>query len=158
MTFFTADYCDEHHTKIQVLGPGYHSYGGASRCEGRIVTVKLNKHNGDLIKLLRDVDGSGQVVVVDVDAQYYAVVGEKLMTFAKQNNYRGIVINGYVRDTAQIKDIDVALFALGTCPRKYMEATTGSVNVPVSFSGVDFVPGYYLYADVDGVIVTPQPF
>ncbi len=158
MVFFTADFCDEHHHKLQVLGPGFQSYGGIQRCEGQIVTVKLNKHNGDLIKLLRDVDGTGKVVVVDVAAEYYAVVGEKLMTFAKQNNYNGIVINGYVRDTAQIKDIEVALFALGTCPRKYMEVVAGAVNVPVSFAGVNFVPGDYLYADVDGIVVTKQPF
>lgn len=158
MTFFTADYCDEYHEKVQVLGPGYKNYGGATRCEGRIVTVKLNKHNGDLIKLLRDVDGTGKIVVVDVAAEYYAVVGEKLMNFAKKNNYKGIVIHGYVRDTAQIKDIDVALFALGTCPRKCMETIPGTLNESLSFSGVDFVPGDYLYADVDGIIVTQQPF
>jgi regulator of ribonuclease activity A len=103
------------------------------------------------------VDGRGKVVVVDVAAEYYAVVGEKLMNFAKQNNYNGIIINGYVRDTAQIKDIEVALYALGTCPRKYMEPVAGALNVPVSFSGVHFVPGDYLYADVDGVITTKQP-
>ncbi len=158
MVFFTADYCDEHHEKVQVLGAGFKNYGGINRCDGRIVTVKLNHHNGDLIKLLRDVDGTGKVVVVDVSAEYYAVVGEKLMNFAKQSNYNGIIINGYVRDTAQIFNIEVALFALGTCPRKYMEPIAGAVNVPVSFAGVDFVPGDYLYADVDGIIVTKNPF
>ena len=158
MTFFTADYCDEHHEKIQVLGPGFQNYGGVTHCEGQIVTIQLNKHNGDLIRLLRDVDGTGKVVVVDVAAEYYAVVGEKLMNFAQQNNYNGIVINGYVRDTAQIKDIKVALYALGTCPRKYMVPMDGAVNVPISFAGVHFVPGDYLYADVDGIIVSKQHF
>ena len=157
MTFFTADYCDEHHEKIQVLGPGFQNYGGIAHCEGQIVTVLLNKHNGDLIKLLRDVDGTGKVVVVDVAAEYYAVVGEKLMNFAQQNNYNGIIINGYVRDTVQIKDIKVALYAIGTCPRKYMVPMDGALNVPVSFAGVHFVSGDYLYADGDGIILTKQP-
>jgi len=157
MTFFTADYCDEHHEKIQVLGPGFQNYGGIAHCEGQIVTVLLNKHNGDLIKLLRDVNGTGKVVVVDVSAEYYAVVGEKLMNFAQQNNYSGIIINGYVRDTAQINDIKVALYAIGTCPRKYMVPMDGALNVPVSFAGVHFVPGDYLYADGDGIILTKQP-
>ena len=53
-------------------------------------------------------------VVVDVDAAYYAVVGENLMKFARQNNYAGIVVNGYIRDTFQIRDIPVALYALGS--------------------------------------------
>lgn len=157
MTFFTADFCDEHHDKVHVLGPGFKNYGGTHRCEGEVVTVQLDKHNGDLIKLLRDHDGTGKVVVVDVAAEYFAVVGENLMKFAEQNNYRGIVVNGYVRDTAQIRDIEVALFALGTCPRKQMTPSVGAVNVPVSFGGLDFTPGDYLYADADGIIVTKLP-
>ena len=55
----------------------------------------------------------------------FAVVGENLMKFAHQNNYAGIVINGYVRDTFQITDIPVALYALDTCPRKYIPVTSG---------------------------------
>ncbi|MDP6969369.1 MAG: ribonuclease E activity regulator RraA [Gammaproteobacteria bacterium] len=156
MTFFTADFCDEYSDKVQVLAGGYSNYGGAQKCEGEIVTVALDKYNGELISLLRDKDGTGKVVVVDVQQEYYAVVGENLMQFAQQNNYAGIVVNGYVRDTAQIKDIPVALYALGTCPRKYIPTTAGDKQVPVAFGGVHFKPGDYLYADCDGVIVSAK--
>ncbi|MGL1957460.1 MAG: ribonuclease E activity regulator RraA [Colwellia sp.] len=154
MTFFTADICDEHSDKVSVLGTGYKNYGGAAKCQGEIVTIKLDKNNSDLIKLLRDEDGTGKVVVVDVDQEYYAVVGENLMKFADKNNYSGIVINGYIRDTFQITDIPVALFALDTCPRKYIPVTSGERSVNLSFGGVEFNQGDYLYADTDGIIVT----
>lgn len=156
MTIFTADLCDEYSEKVQVLAAGYQNYGGVDNCQGEIITIKLDKNNADLIKLLRDEDGSGKVVVVDVDQAYYAVVGENLMKFAHQNNYAGIVINGYVRDTFQITDIPVALFALGTCPRKSIPVTSGERNIRLSFGGVSFEQGDYLYADTDGVIVTPE--
>ena len=156
MSIFTADLCDEHSEKVFVLDAGYKNYGGAERCQGQIVTIKLDKNNADLIKLLRDEDGTGKVVVVDVDREYYAVVGENLMKFAHQNNYAGIIINGYIRDTFQIKDIPVALFALDTCPRKYIPVTAGEREVKLSFGGVDFTHGDYLYADTDGIIVTAQ--
>ena len=65
------------------------------------------------------------MVVVDVDREFFAVVGENLMKFAHKNNYAGIVINGFVRDTFQITDIPVALYALGTCPRKSIPVTRG---------------------------------
>lgn len=156
MSFFTADICDEHSEKVFVLGPDYQQYGGAEKCQGEIVTVKLDKHNGELIKLLRDEDGTGKVVVVDVNREYYAVVGENLMKFAHQNNYAGIVVNGYIRDTAQIKDIPVALYALGTCPRKYIPATEGQRDVKVTFDNIEFSSGDYLYGDTDGVIVTAE--
>lgn len=156
MTFFTADICDEHSEKVAVLGPGYSNFGGASHCQGEIVTIKLDKNNSDLIGLLRDEDGAGKVVVVDVDQEYFAVVGENLMKFAQQNSYSGIVINGYIRDTFQIKDIPVALFALGTCSRKSIPVTSGERGIALSFGGVEFKQGDYLYADTDGVIVTAE--
>jgi regulator of ribonuclease activity A len=154
MTVFTADLCDEYSDKVQVLDAGYANYGGADSCQGEIITIKLNKNNSDLIKLLRDEDGTGKVVVVDVDAEYFAVVGENLMKFAHQNNYAGIVINGYVRDTFQITDIPVALYALGTCPKKSIPVTAGERAIKLTFSGIEFNQGDYLYADTDGVIVT----
>ncbi len=154
MAVFVADLCDEHSDKVTVLEAGYRNYGGASTCEGEIVTIKLDRNNADLIKILRDEDGTGKVVVVDVDSEYYAVVGENLMKFAHSNNYAGILVNGYVRDTLQIRDIPVALFALDTCPRKYIPVTKGERDVGLSFGGVEFNPGDYLYADCDGIAVT----
>ena len=43
MDFFTADICDEHEEQVSLLGPGYKNYGGAEKCEGEIVTIKLNR-------------------------------------------------------------------------------------------------------------------
>jgi regulator of ribonuclease activity A len=156
MAFYTADICDAHPELVSVLGPGYRNYGGAGSCQGEIVTVKLDRNNADLVALLRDEDGSGKVVVVDVDGDYFAVVGENLMNFAHRNHYAGIIVNGYVRDTAQIRDVPVALFALGTCPRKYIPVTRGEKYTPLRFGDVQFNNGDYLYADSDGVITVPE--
>ena len=154
MTVYTADLCDDHPDKTAVLGPGYQNYGGAPRCEGTIVTLRLDRNNSDLITLLRDEDGTGKVVVVDVDQAYYAVVGENLMKFAAASGYTGIIVNGYIRDTEQIKDIPVALFALGTCSRKSIPVTSGERGIDLSFGGVMFHEGGYVYADGDGVITS----
>ncbi len=156
MPNFTADICDEHFDKVSVLGAGYSNYGGSNLCQGEVVCLKLDRNNFDLIKLLRDEDGSGKVVVVDVAQEYYAVVGENLMKFANKNNYAGIIVNGYIRDTFQIKDIPVVLYALGTCPRKYIPVTAGELGVPLAFGGIEVKNGDYLYADTDGVIVSAE--
>ena len=157
MEFFTADFCDEHPEIVEVLSHDFKNYGGSEKCRGEVITIKLDKNNTELIKLLRDEDGTDKVVVVDVDADFFAVVGENLMKFAQQNNYSGIVVNGYIRDTFQIKDIPVALYALGTCPKKYIPVTEGVRDIPLSFGGVNFKNGDYLYADTDGVMVTHEP-
>lgn len=157
MADFTADFCDTYPDKVAVLGPGYSNYGGAPLCQGEVVTIRLDRNNSDLITLLRDENGQGKVVVVDSDQAYYAIVGEKLMQFAQKNGYAGIILNGYIRDTFQIKDIPVALYALGTCSRKYIPVTQGTRDIPLSFGGAEFRPGDYVYTDTDGVIVTAEP-
>ena len=156
MGFFTADICDEHYDEVSVLSAAYSNYGGSTKCQGQIVTIKLHNNNADLIALLRDEDGSGKIVVVDVDQAYFAVVGENLMKFAHENKYAGIIINGYIRDSAQIQDIPVALYALGKCPRKSIPVTQAERGISLSFGGVDFNSGDYLYADSDGVIVSAE--
>lgn len=158
MADFTADFCDTHPDKTTVLGPGYSNYGGAAMCQGTVVTIQLDRNNSDLITLLRDEDGHGKVVVVDAEQAYYAIVGEKLMQFAQKSGFAGIIVNGFIRDTYQIKDIPVALYALGTCPRKFIPVTKGKRDIPLSFGGAEFRPGDYVYTDTDGVIVTAQAF
>ena len=154
MADFTADFCDNHPDKVSVLGPGYSNFGGAQMCRGEVVTLQLDRNNNDLITLLRDEPGQGKVVVVDSAQEYYAIVGENLMKFAAENGYAGIVVNGYIRDTEQIKDIPLVLYALGTCPRKSIPVTAGKRDIPLAFGGATFHPGDYVYADTDGVIVT----
>ncbi len=156
MNFFTADLCDKYDDKVQVLGPNFHSYGGIDKFSGKVATCKLKDNNKELIKLLKT-KGDGRVCVVDVNAKYVAVVGDKLMAFAKENNWSGIIVNGYVRDIATTKNIDVGLIALGTCPKKAPIQNSGKSGIDLNFSGVKFVENDYLYADVDGIITAKQP-
>ena len=153
MKFYTADLCDKYHETIHVLEPIMKSYGGAKRMMGKIVTVQLPGSNKTLIELLKS-DGDGQIAVVDVSGLYTAVVGDNLMKFAYENNWAGILINGYVRDTKNTKEIDVGLFALGTYPKKTMVAQDGTLHQTLSFGGVTFHEGDYLYADRDGIIIS----
>jgi regulator of ribonuclease activity A len=50
-----------------------------------------------------------------------------------------------------------AVKALGTNPRKSAKAGAGEVDITVSFGGVDFIPGHYLYSDADGILVSAEP-
>ena len=157
MEFETADLCDDNQDKkLQVLSSDYKNYGGLKKCFGQIVTIKLDKSNWRLLELLRDEDGDGKIVVVDNAKFFYGVVGDKLMAFAKKNNWQGIILNGYVRDIAYTKDIDVALYAYGTCPLRNFEKTDSSQGVQLSFGGVTFNDGDYIYADCDGVVVSKE--
>ena len=154
MDFKTADLCDKYKENLQVLQTPLQSYGGVQCFNGEIVTIKLNNNNHDLVKMLRDEQGDGKVVVVDVAQAFYAVVGDNLMGFAYKNGWAGIVINGFVRDTKITQTIPVGLMAIGTAPRKSFENNSAQRDIELNFGGVSFKNGDYLYADEDGVIVS----
>jgi regulator of ribonuclease activity A len=158
MKLYTADICDQYGDDIQVLEPIFKCYGGAKKCSGAITTIELYEDNGDLVKLLRDEQGEGKICVVNVVGDYCAVVGENLMKFAHKNGWGGIVINGYVRDTEMTEQIPVGLFALGTYPYKSRKTAEAKRAIELSFAGVVFKEGNYLYADRDGIIISDKNF
>lgn len=155
MSIQTADLCDDNRDKkIQVLSAKFKNYGGLKKFSGQIVTVKLDKSNWLLLEMLRDENGEGKIVVVDNSQEFFGVVGDKLMAFAKNNNWAAIILNGYVRDTDETKNIDVGLFAIGTCPLRNFEKTDSARGIELNFEGVTFNDGDYIYADNDGIIIT----
>jgi regulator of ribonuclease activity A len=157
MQYETADLCDDNKDKdIQVLCSEFKNYGGKKRCSGKVLTLKLDKSNWQLLEILRDEDGHNKIIVVDNAQYFYGVVGDKLMAFAKKNNWVGIIINGYVRDTKYTKDIDVALYAIGTCPLRNFEKTHSSRGLQLNFGGVTFNDGDNIYLDNDGVIISKE--
>jgi len=156
MKSYTADICDNHSDKVQVLNPILNSYGGVSMCHGQIQTIQLFEDNKALVELLRDTRGDGKICVVDVVGDYCAVVGETLMGYAYHNGWAGIIINGYVRDTHQTTQIPVGLWAKGTYPFKSQKKAKAELNTTLNFSNVTFNVGEFLYADRDGVIVSKE--
>jgi regulator of ribonuclease activity A len=83
-----------------------------------------------------------------------AILGDKRIADAIQNEWQGIIVNGAIRDSAIINKMSIGIRALGTFPRKSIKKGVGKNNVIVSFSNVKFIPNQYLYADKDGVIIT----
>lgn len=155
MEFYTADMCDELDDGVQVLDDGFVSYGGKKHFKGKIEIVTIDGNNASLIEVLKE-EGEGRVCVVDVRGKYVAVVGENLMKLADQNNWSGILVHGYIRDTIFTREIDVGLLALGTCPKKDQKVASGTRGKSVTFGGVEFVVGHTLYADDDGVITVNE--
>jgi regulator of ribonuclease activity A len=75
---------------------------------------------------------------------------------AAENDWRGIVVHGAVRDAAELAAAATGIKALALSPRKSGKAGTGAQGVPVSFAGVTFTPGHFLWADADGMVVAER--
>lgn len=149
----TSDISDEKYPNVQYLRPGFQTFGKKIRFSGRIVTIKCFEDNSFVEETL-NINGKGCVLVVDAGASINcAMIGDKRATDAINNKWEGIIINGLIRDSAQINSMNIGIRALGTSPKKSEKKGVGKRDLNISFSNVKFIPGHHLYADEDGVIV-----
>ena len=81
------------------------------------------------------------------------VAAGKAAAEAAANGWAAIIVYGAVRDTVELRDTPIAVFALGTVPRKTDKLGEGRRDVPVTFGGATIAPGDAVYADPDGVVV-----
>ena len=88
----TAERCDLHGDRVQVVHAPLISCGGLSRSCGRVATFRLDEDNRILKSHLQS-PGEGQVAVVDVVGGVCAVVDDRLEGFAIDNQWAGIILN-----------------------------------------------------------------
>ena len=152
----TPDLCDEFPEEVRVVEPMFNSFGGISTFSGEIVTVKCFEDNS-LVKENASKDGYGKVMVVDGGGSLRrALLGDLIAKDAVKNGWEGFVIYGCIRDVDIITMLDLGVKALDTVPLKTEKKGVGELNIPVTFGGVTFRPGEYVYADNNGVIVSSE--
>ncbi|RZI91037.1 MAG: putative 4-hydroxy-4-methyl-2-oxoglutarate aldolase [Pseudomonas sp.] len=155
--YVTPDLCDANPDLVQVLEPMFSNFGGRDSFGGQIVTIKCFEDNS-LVKAQAELDGRGKVLVVDGGGSLRcALLGDMIAAKAAQNGWEGLVIYGCVRDVDVLVQTNVGVQALAAHPLKTDKRGLGDLNVVVTFAGVTFRPGEYIYADNNGVIVSPQP-
>lgn len=149
----TTDLSDEWGDKAQICAPLFRDYGGRTDFHGPIATVRCPDDNSKVRELL-DEPGQGRVLVIEADASpRCAMLGDLLAQRAVDNGWAGVLVHGYIRDSAVMAHMPLGVKALGTLPRKSEKRGAGQTQVVVSFAGVEFRPGDMLYADADGVLV-----
>ena len=154
MSLLTTDLCDANEDKVRVVEPMFSSFGHRSAFHGQIATLKLFEDN-TLVRKTLESPGNGRVLVIDGGGSLRrALVGDQLAALAVTNSWAGIVVYGCIRDSRAISEMDIGLFALDTHPMKTRKLNTGEAEIPVTFGGVTFTPGEWVYADEDGVIAS----
>jgi regulator of ribonuclease activity A len=167
--FATCDLCDleKHNTSgsFRVLPPVFGDFGGRSKFCGPVVTLKCFEDNS-LVKAAVDSSGlvdtaNGRVpavLVVDGGASLRrALLGGNLGVAAERNGWAGVVIDGCVRDVAELAELSIGIRALAVIPMPTEKRNEGQRDVAVQIQGVWIYPGDWLYADDDGIVVVPPP-
>ena len=151
----TTDLSDAH-PAVQVAEPLLHHFGGRRAFAGPIATILCLEDNSRVRDAVGE-PGEGRVLVVDGGGSLQcALLGDLLADKALANGWSGVVVNGCVRDTRQLGEIALGVMALAAHPRRSEKRGHGERGVPVRFAGVTFHPGDHLYADDDGIVVSPS--
>ena len=158
MIFKTPDLCDAFESElgktVRVVAPMFQRYGGRTSFSGQIVTLKIFEDNA-LVREIFGEAGHGKVLVIDGGGSLRcALIGDQLAILAAKNGWAGAIVYGCIRDSGDINGIDIGVRALDTHPQKSIKKNVGDRDLAVTFGGVTFNPGEWLYADEDGVLLS----
>lgn len=156
MTYSTPDLCDDNPELVRVLEPMMVNFGGRESFGGEIVTIKCHEDNS-LVKENAGKPGHGKVMVVDGGGSLRrALLGDMIAENAVKNGWEGFIIYGCVRDVDALVSMDLGVQALASIPLKTDKRGIGDLNVDVTFGGITFIAGEYVYADNNGVVVSSK--
>ncbi len=157
----TCDLCDaskgDTDGDFRVLPPVFHDFGGRIAFHGQVSTVRCFDDNS-MVKAAVESPGQGRVLVVDgAGSLRRALLGGNLGAAAARNGWAGLVIDGCVRDLAELAACDIGIRALAPMPLPTERAGQGQRDVVLQLRGVWVRPGDWLYADADGIVLLPHP-
>ncbi len=135
---------------IKPLAPGM-------KVVGQALTVQTMVGDNAALHYCLTVAWPGAVIVVDARGHLGTAVWGGILTYAaKHVGIAGVVIDGSVRDVAELRESGVAVYARGAVPSGPHKGWGGSVNVSVQCGGVAVDPGDLIVADDDGVVVVAR--
>ncbi|GGK06067.1 ribonuclease E activity regulator RraA [Pseudomonas matsuisoli] len=156
MHYVTPDLCDAYPDLVQVVEPMFANFGGRDSFGGEIVTVKCFEDNSYVRDQVAQ-PGKGKVLVVDAGGSLRcAMLGDMLAEQAAKSGWEGVIMYGCVRDVDVLAQVDLGVQALASHPLKSNKRGVGETNVVVTFAGVTFAPGAFVYADNNGIIVSSE--
>jgi 4-hydroxy-4-methyl-2-oxoglutarate aldolase len=138
--------------ELRVVDPALRPIALGRKLVGRAVTVSAH------VGLLAVVDaleraGAGDVLVIDSGGGTRALAGELFASEALRKDLAGIVIDGYCRDTSELRNIDLPFYARGCVPHAAGPGSPPGKPGPVRCGGVGVMPGDVVVGDDDGIVV-----
>jgi len=155
MTLTTPDLSDEY-PESKALSPILSNFGGRKSFFGPIETLECPEDNS-FVKELLNSEGNGRILVVDAGGiNTVALLGDMIAEAGVRNNWSGVIINGYIRDVDIINTLDIGVQALGTMPVRSKKNNQGELGIDISFGGLTFKRGDYVYADNNGLLLSKE--
>ena len=154
--FTTPDLFDDHRNSVQVADSGLRHFGKKTTFSGQAVTVICPDDNSFAADILHE-NGKGKVLVIDGFAsKRFAFIGDIMAERALKNGWEGVIINGCCRDIEILATMDLPVMALGSTPRSTLKRDFGDKNQTVTMLSTTINPNDWLYADINGLIISPN--
>ena len=136
--------------------PGLVQITPGAKLVGPVLTVRTAP--GDFAKPVEAIDHAetGQVIAIDAGGVPPAVWGELASESAVQRKLAGVVVDGGIRDTDEIRRLGFPAHARVVCSHAGHPKGLGEIGGPIRLSGVEVFPGDWLVGDADGVMVLPK--
>ena len=120
---------------------------------GNALTIEVRPGDNLMIHAAMSLAKPGDVLVIDGKGdQTAALMGTIMLTACKELGIAGVVIDGAVRDSNEIVEMDYPVFSVGTNPNGPTKNVPGRIGHPVSVGGVTIRSGDFIIADCDGVV------
>jgi len=124
-----------------------------SRAAGPARTVRCGQGDNLMVHAVMDRAQPGDVLVLTMpDPEPVALIGELLVTQAKQRGVAALLVDAAVRDLAELRDLGVPVWARWIRVRGATKTEVGELDVPVQVGGATINPGDALVLDDDGVV------
>jgi RraA family protein len=142
--------------RLYACGPQLRPMHKEGKLAGPAYTVKTAAGDNLLVHKALDAAQRGDVIVVDAGGFLdNAIIGELMMSRARQRGIAGLVIWGAIRDSAEIRAGTYPVFASGVTHRGPYKNGPGEINVPIVIGGMVVNPGDIIVGDADGLIAVP---
>lgn len=135
---------------------GMRPWSGNAKMAGPAYTVQV--HTADILMVSKALAEcpAGHVLVIDGHGERNTALWGGLTTLSAQlKGLAGVVIDGAIRDLADIRESKLAVFARAVVPNAGGAEYAGKLQVPVACGGMVVKPGDWLVGDDDGVVVIP---
>jgi RraA family protein len=137
-------------------GPRLRPYHGGGVLSGPAFTVKTRPGDNLMVHKALDIASSGDVVVVDAGGDLTnSIVGEIMITYAMNRGIAGIVINGSIRDSDELRKLSFPVYAAGVTHRGPYKSGPGEIGRTIAFDGMVIEPGDLILGDGDGLLCIP---
>jgi 4-hydroxy-4-methyl-2-oxoglutarate aldolase len=142
---------------IRPLADGMRVVGYARTARAVMVSRPPTHPYAKILEVIDDLSENDVLVMSLEPMSRSAIFGGLLATAVSVTGARGVIVDGHIRDSDEIKQIGLPTFARDLMPLdSHGRDEVVAVDEPVCISGVPVASGDLVFGDADGIVIVPK--